>query len=84
MERVKVPDKVITYITLFCSGHGYYPHFVEYPHFTDIIRISCMYPFFVDIICMGLITRYIACNVHHVIHTYLIMSILSFKFTNIV
>ena len=39
MEQVEVPDKVMTYITLFCSGHGYYPHFVEYPHFVDIIHI---------------------------------------------
>ena len=38
-----MPDKVKIQITLFSSGRGYYPHFVEiftfcgyYPHFVDI------------------------------------------------
>ena len=49
MEQLKVPDTFMIYITLFCSGFGYYPYFF------DIIRISwistfCVYyPYFVDI-----------------------------------
>ena len=29
MKLVNVCDKVMTYITLFCSDRGYYPHFVD-------------------------------------------------------
>ena len=52
MQLVKVCDKVMTYITLFRSDRGYYPHFVDlhvpwilsafrgyYPHFVDIVDI---------------------------------------------
>ena len=28
-QLVKVPDKLMTYITLFCFDRGYYPHFVD-------------------------------------------------------
>ena len=77
IQQVNVPDKCMTYITLFCSGlwilsafcgisvfHGYYPHFV------GIICILWMYPHFVDIICIGHIMSNIVCNVIHVLHTY--------------
>ena len=78
MQGVKVPDKVMTYIMLFCSDRGYYPHFVDlhvpwilsafcgyYPHFVDIIHIlwiSWIYPHFFNIISIGHITSYLACN----------------------
>ena len=36
-------------ISMFC---GYYPHFVKYPRSVDIIHISCIYPYFLEIICI--------------------------------
>ena len=71
MPKVKVRDKVMNYIALSCYGHGYYPHFLEYLHFVDIIRIFH-------------ITSYLDRNIHHVLHTYLVMPILSFTFTHLV
>ena len=40
----------MSYITLFHSSCGYYPHFWEYPSLVDIIRVSLIYPHSVDII----------------------------------
>ena len=86
MQRVKVPDKVMTYITLFSSGCGYYPYFVNiirilwistfrgyYSYFVDIIRIlwiSWIYPHFVDNIFIGRINSYLAHNDHPIFHIY--------------
>ena len=42
MQRVKVPDKVMNYITLFCSNHGCYPHFVDL-HVPWILSAFCGY-----------------------------------------
>ena len=63
IQQVKVPDKFMTYITIFSSGCGYYLHFV------DISEFHGYYPHFVDIIHIGHITIYLACNVCHVLHT---------------
>ena len=44
-----------------------------YPHFVDIIRISWIswiYPHFVDIICIGHITSYLARNVYPIFLIY--------------
>ena len=53
MQLAKMGNKVMTYITLFCSDCGYYPHFMDfhvprilsafhgyYLHFMDIVDIS--------------------------------------------
>ena len=85
LQRVKVCDKVMAYITFF-PERGYYPHFVDinriswistlrenYPHFVDIIRLlwkSWIYPHFVDIICIGHITSFLTFNVHPIFHIY--------------
>ena len=58
-----MPDKVMTYITLFCSDRVYYPHFVDiirilwistfrgyYPHFVDISVFCGYYPHIMDIL----------------------------------
>ena len=79
MQRVKVRDKVMTWIMLFCSDCGYYPHFVDtiriflistfrgyYPHFVDIYAFCGYYPHLVDIICISHITSYLACNVRFI------------------
>ena len=54
MQRVKVRDKVMSWITIFHSGRGYYRGNIrilwKYPHSVDIIRISRKYPGSVDII----------------------------------
>ena len=70
MQRVKVPDKVMNYIMLCCSSCKYYPHFVEYPHFVDIICILWIYFHFVDIIRIGHIASYLARNIqYHIFET---------------
>ena len=86
MQRVRVRDKVITWITLFHSDRGYDLNFMNiisiqwistlhryYPHFVHIIHItwiSWIFPHFVDIICIGHITSYLACNIHPKFHIY--------------
>ena len=41
-QRVKVPYKVMTYIALFFSDGGYYPHFVDL-HIPWILSAFCGY-----------------------------------------
>ena len=54
MLPVKVCDKVISWITLFCTGRGNYCGNIrilwKYPHSVDIISMSWKYPHSVDII----------------------------------
>ena len=54
LQRVKVSDKVVSYITLFHSGRGYYLGNIrisyKYPHSGDIIRILRKYQCSMDII----------------------------------
>ena len=57
MQPVKVPDKFMTYITLFHYDREYYPHSVDIiPHLVDlrvpwILSPFCgYYPRFVDIV----------------------------------
>ena len=38
-----------------------------------IIHILWIYLHFVDIICIGHITSYLACNVHHVSHSFVLV-----------
>ena len=84
MQRVKVPDKFMTYITLFSSGCGYYPYFVNiirilwiskfrgyYLHFVDISAFRGYYPHIMDFICIVHIMSYLACNVCPVFNIYL-------------
>ena len=52
---------------LFCSCLGYYPHFM------NIIRILGIYPHFMDIIRIGQIVSYLALNVHHVLHSFVLV-----------
>ena len=79
VQQVKVRDKVMTKITLSCSDRGYYLHFVDitrilwistfrgyYPHLGYISAFSEYYPHFVDIICIGHITSYLARNVRRI------------------
>ena len=80
LQRIKVPDKVTTLITVFSSGLGYYLHFVDiihiswkYPHFVDISTFCGYCPHFVDIICIGHSTSYLARNVCHVIPTFILV-----------
>ena len=49
MQRVKVPDKVMTYIMLFCSDNEYYPHFVDIIRILWISMLRVYYPNFVDV-----------------------------------
>ena len=62
MQQVKVPDKFMTYITLFFSGRGYYPHFVDIIRILWISMFRGYYPHFVDIICIGHIMSYLPRN----------------------
>ena len=64
MQRVKMPDKVKTYIMLFHSDCGYYPHFL------DISAFRGYYLYFVDIICVGHITNYLVPNFHTMFQIY--------------
>ena len=54
IQRVKVRDKVMSYINLFHSGRGYYHGNIriswKYPRSVDIIRILSIYLYSVDII----------------------------------
>ena len=54
IQRVKVRDKVMSYIMLFCSGQGYYRGNIrllwKYPRSMDMIRISWIHLNSVDII----------------------------------
>ena len=83
MQLLKVPDKVMTWNTLFCSDRGYYLHFVDitriswistfrgyYPHLVYISAFREYYPHFVDIICIGHITSYLARNVRRIFRIY--------------
>ena len=54
IQRLKVGDTFMSYIVLFCSGHGYYRgniHLLwKYPRSMNIIRISWIHLNSVDII----------------------------------
>ena len=67
LQLVKVTDKFMTYITLFHSNRGCYLHSVDV---ILILWISWIYPHFVDTICIGHITSYLACNVCPIFHIY--------------
>ena len=51
MQRVKVTDKVLTNITLFCSDRGYYPYSVDL-YVLWILSAYSGSPRSVDIICI--------------------------------
>ena len=66
----------MTYTKLFRSGCGYSPHFVENymfrgysPHPVEISTSRGYSPHFVNIIRIGHITSYLAFNVHHGLHS---------------
>ena len=51
MQRLKVPDKFMTQITLFCSDRGgYYLNFVKIIHILWISTFHGYYQHFVDIV----------------------------------
>ena len=69
----------MTYITLFFSDCGYYPHFVDlqvlrilstFSGYIRILWISWIYLRFVDIICIDRIASYLGLNVHPIFHSY--------------
>ena len=79
MQQLKVYDKYMTYITLFRSDHGYYPHFVDiirallistfrgyYMHFIGIVDISAFRGYY--LYCH--ITNYLSRNVCPIFHIY--------------
>ena len=117
IQWVKVRDKVMSYITLFHSGHGYYgiisayrghihiPWILSVFHVNInvlwIISVFCgyictlwilsafrgyihvpwilsafrgYYPHFVNTISISHITSYLACNVCHVLHIFVLVA----------
>ena len=62
MQRVKVRNKAVSYITLLYSGRGYYHGHIriswKYARSVDIIRISWKFARFVDIIRISCIYLY--------------------------
>ena len=54
----------ISWISTFC---GYRPHFMD---IVRILWISWIYQHFMDIICIGRITSYLACSFRHIFHIF--------------